>query len=120
MTTSSRVVMLGRILCPTDFSDFSATAVSYAAALAATYGATLRLLHVTTPFPIVVPYASVPGDQGLFAAQTVATVSTPPLGPVCASSAAWGYAEDFPRGGRDARPGRDVDQCEDDFADGLG
>lgn len=69
MTTASPDVTLGRILCPTDFSDFSAAAVSYAAALAATYGAALRLLHVTTPFPIVVPYANVPGNPGLLESQ---------------------------------------------------
>jgi nucleotide-binding universal stress UspA family protein len=70
MTPSPRgVVTLGRVLCPTDFSDFSAAAVSYAAALAATYGGTLRLLHVTTPFPIVAPYTNMTGDPQLFEAQ---------------------------------------------------
>jgi len=69
MTASSRAVSLGRVLCPTDFSEFSAAAVSYAAALAGTYGAALRLLHVITPFPIVAPYANLPGDPRLFELQ---------------------------------------------------
>ena len=69
MTTSPRVVTLGRILCPTDFSDFSVAAVSYGAALAASYGATLRLLHVMTPFPVVAPFPNLPGDPRLFEAQ---------------------------------------------------
>jgi nucleotide-binding universal stress UspA family protein len=63
------VVTLNRVLCPTDFSDFSAAAATYAAALAATYRATLRLLHVTTPFPIVAPFLDVPGDPRLFETQ---------------------------------------------------
>lgn len=69
MAASRPPVTLGRILCPTDFSDFSAAAVSYAAALAASYGASLRLLHVITPFPVVAPYANVPGDPSLFELQ---------------------------------------------------
>ncbi len=47
--TSSPQFTLSRVLCPTDFSDFSTAAASYAAALAAPYGGTLRLLHVAPP-----------------------------------------------------------------------
>ncbi|MGD9905202.1 MAG: universal stress protein [Vicinamibacterales bacterium] len=69
MADPTRAVRLERVLCPTDFSDFSAAAVSTAAAVAASFGARVRLLHVITPFPIVAPYAAVPGDPGVFAAQ---------------------------------------------------
>ena len=70
MAKSPRVVTLGRILCPTDFSDFSAAAVSYGAALAASYGATLRLMHVATPFPVAAPFPNLsPSDPRLFEAQ---------------------------------------------------
>ncbi len=69
--TSSPQFALSRVLCPTDFSDFSAAAVSYAAALAASYGATLRLLHVNTPFPIVAPLGDVPGNTKLYESQRV-------------------------------------------------
>ncbi|HUU33933.1 MAG TPA: universal stress protein, partial [Vicinamibacterales bacterium] len=55
--------------CPTDFSDFSAAAVSYGAALAKAYGGTVRLLHVATPFPVVAPYLDAPGDPRVFEAQ---------------------------------------------------
>jgi nucleotide-binding universal stress UspA family protein len=66
MTTASPVVTIDRILCPTDFSEFSTAAVAYAAALAATYGATLKLLHVATPFPIVAPYSNLPGTAHIY------------------------------------------------------
>jgi len=72
MTGSAPVVALDRILCPTDFSDFSAAALAYATALAVTYGATVRVLHVATPFPIVAPYLDTPGDPRLFEAQRAA------------------------------------------------
>ncbi len=65
MTATAPVVALDRILCPTDFSDFSAAAVSYGTALAKTYGGTVRLLHVATPFPVVAPYLDMPGDPRL-------------------------------------------------------
>jgi nucleotide-binding universal stress UspA family protein len=82
MTTALPDVTLDRILCPTDFSEFSTAAVAYAAALATTYGATLKLLHVATPFPVVAPYSNLPGpvrvydihrDQAVEALQTEAT-----------------------------------------------
>ena len=56
-----------RVLCPTDFSDHSKAAVSYAAALAASYGARLHLLHVLTPFPVVAPVADLPIDSRVWA-----------------------------------------------------
>jgi nucleotide-binding universal stress UspA family protein len=58
-----------RVLCPTDFSEFSSAASTYAAALAASYGSSLRLLHVLTPFPIVAPFGDVPGDVRLYESQ---------------------------------------------------
>jgi nucleotide-binding universal stress UspA family protein len=39
-------LQVDRILCPTDFSDFSAKAFGYAAALASRFGARLQVLHV--------------------------------------------------------------------------
>jgi nucleotide-binding universal stress UspA family protein len=39
-------LQIERILCPTDFSDFSAKAFAYAAALASRFEARLRVLHV--------------------------------------------------------------------------
>lgn len=64
--TSPRSVTLDRVLCPTDFSEFSATALDYAASFAASYGSHLRVLHVVTPFPITAPYLDVPGTAGLY------------------------------------------------------
>ena len=59
MTASPRPAF-ARVLCPTDFSEFSTAALSYAAALAASYGSAIRILHVLTPFPIVAPFGDVP------------------------------------------------------------
>jgi hypothetical protein len=44
-----------KILCPVDFFPASDAAVSYAAGLAANYGAGVHLLHVVTP---LTPFAS--------------------------------------------------------------
>ena len=41
-----------RILCPTDFSDFSRHAFDHAVAIAKWYGSTITLLHVCTLVPI--------------------------------------------------------------------
>ncbi len=38
---------IDRILCPTDFSESSVYALSYALAIAARHGATVELFHVT-------------------------------------------------------------------------
>jgi nucleotide-binding universal stress UspA family protein len=43
-----RLVRIGRILCPLDFSQASESAFRHATALAAWYGATITALHVTT------------------------------------------------------------------------
>lgn len=50
-------VAIKSILCPVDFSDSSDHALTYAIALAQSYEATLKLLHVVQP-----PLMSVPGD----------------------------------------------------------
>ncbi len=50
-------VAIKTILCPVDFSDSSDHALKYAIALAQSYEATLKLLHVVQP-----PLMSVPGD----------------------------------------------------------
>lgn len=66
--TTTRPVTLTRVLCPTDFSEFSSAALDYAAALAASYGSALRLVHVITPFPITGPYLDLPGGGRLYEA----------------------------------------------------
>jgi nucleotide-binding universal stress UspA family protein len=43
----------GRILCPVDFSEFSARAVHHAVLLAKSYGAPLTMLHVVATSPTV-------------------------------------------------------------------
>lgn len=63
MTATASSPAFTRVLCPTDFSDCSAAAVTYAAALAASYGARLRLLYVLSPFPVVAPAADLPIDS---------------------------------------------------------
>jgi nucleotide-binding universal stress UspA family protein len=67
----AKPVAFDRVLCPTDFSDCSSTAVERAAALASAYGGQLRLLHVITPFPITAPYLDVPGESRLWEAAQV-------------------------------------------------
>src|ERR1051325_9627511 len=49
------MINIKTILCPVDFFPASDAAVSYAAGLAANYGAGIHLLHVITPIPVV-PY----------------------------------------------------------------
>jgi nucleotide-binding universal stress UspA family protein len=56
-------VQIKRILCPTDFSDFSSRALEHAAALAAHFDARLDLLHV-------VPNALSPGGGAYFPARS--------------------------------------------------
>ena len=68
MTTTAST-RFARVLCPTDFSEFSAAAVDYAAALAASYGSRLRLVHVLTPFPVVAPVADAPIDSRVWETQ---------------------------------------------------
>jgi nucleotide-binding universal stress UspA family protein len=63
------MLTLTHILCPTDFSDVSATAEGYAVALAAHYEARLTLLHVDPPVPIMAPYGEIPVDARLFEEQ---------------------------------------------------
>jgi nucleotide-binding universal stress UspA family protein len=69
--TSSHRPAFTRVLCPTDFSEFSTAALTYAAALAASYGSAVRVLHVLTPFPIVAPLGDVPGNVQLYESQRV-------------------------------------------------
>ena len=53
-------IRIRRILCPVDFSDNSDHAMSYAVALARTFGAELRLVHVIAPI-----VAALPGETAL-------------------------------------------------------
>jgi nucleotide-binding universal stress UspA family protein len=63
------MLTLTRILCPTDFSDVSLRAEAYATALAGHYDASLHLLHVDPPMPIMAPYGEIPVDIRLFEVQ---------------------------------------------------
>lgn len=69
------MLTLRRILCPTDFSDVSVRAESYAVALARHYDATLHLLHVDPPMPLMAPYGEVPVDIRLFEEQRAQAVA---------------------------------------------
>lgn len=63
------MLTLTRVLCPTDFSEVSTKAEAYATALADHYGASLHLLHVDPPMPIMAPYGEIPVDVRLFEEQ---------------------------------------------------
>lgn len=65
------MLTLARILCPSDFSDVSARAETYATAMARHYDATLHLLHVDPPMPVTAPYGEIPVDIRLFEEQRV-------------------------------------------------
>lgn len=60
------MLTLRSVLCPTDFSDVSAKAETYATALARHFGASLHLLHVDPPMPVLAPYGEIPVDPRLF------------------------------------------------------
>lgn len=47
------MISMRRILCPTDFSEFSVAALDYAVGLARSYGSRLSVLHVTPLMPTV-------------------------------------------------------------------
>jgi nucleotide-binding universal stress UspA family protein len=63
------MLTLSRVLCPTDFSEVSAKAEAYATALAEHYEASLHLLHVDPPMPVMAPYGEIPVDVRLFEEQ---------------------------------------------------
>jgi nucleotide-binding universal stress UspA family protein len=46
-------IQIKRILCPTDFSESAAHALTYATSFAQQYGATIYLLHVIEPITVV-------------------------------------------------------------------
>jgi nucleotide-binding universal stress UspA family protein len=52
-----------RILCPVDFSDYSAKAYEYAQSLARHYGAELTLQHVIQPLAAAYPYYAFPDAE---------------------------------------------------------
>jgi nucleotide-binding universal stress UspA family protein len=54
------MLKIERILCPVDFSEFSAKAYDYAYSLARRYGAKLFLEHVVQPLTSVFPYYAFP------------------------------------------------------------
>lgn len=51
MTAGDFMIDANRILCPVDFSEHSARALTYAAKLTAWYGAKLLVVHVMPPLP---------------------------------------------------------------------
>jgi len=63
------MLTLSRVLCPTDFSEVSTKAEAYATALAEHYEASLHLLHVDPPMPVMAPYGEIPVDVRLFEEQ---------------------------------------------------
>jgi nucleotide-binding universal stress UspA family protein len=54
------MLQIERILCPMDFSEFSARAYDYAQSLAKHYGARLYVEHVVQPLTITYPYYPFP------------------------------------------------------------
>lgn len=54
------MIAIRRVLAPTDFSDSSAPAVTYAAEVAEKFGAELVLLHVVQDLALVVPDVMMP------------------------------------------------------------
>lgn len=54
------MLKIERILCPTDFSEFSDKAYDYAESLAQHYGSKLYLEHVVQPLPSAYPYYAFP------------------------------------------------------------
>jgi nucleotide-binding universal stress UspA family protein len=54
------MLKIERILCPTDFSDFSAKAFDYAVSLARHYGSRVFLQHVIQPVTYAYPYYAFP------------------------------------------------------------
>ncbi len=59
---SRKMIKLDRILIPTDFSDCSERARTYACELAKRFTAELHLLHVVVPLPIPVHMSTVPEE----------------------------------------------------------
>lgn len=53
------MIRLNRVLVPTDFSEFSRLAVTYACAMAERFGAQLHVLHVVPDPTMLVPEAAV-------------------------------------------------------------
>ncbi len=64
------MVHISRILCPTDFSEFSRDALDHAVAFAKWYGADLTVMHVFDIPPVPVPVAGMPVE---------ATINPPPV-----------------------------------------
>lgn len=60
------MLRIERILCPTDFSDFSEKAYDYALSLAWHYGAELILQHVVTPLTLGYPEYTIPDSASQF------------------------------------------------------
>ena len=60
------MLTIERILCPTDFSDFSERALDYGLSLARHYNAELHLLHVVRPVIVGYPEYAVPDSVSEF------------------------------------------------------
>jgi len=59
------MISLKRILVPTDFSDYSKQAITYACELAKRFSAELQLLHVVPPPLVAAPYIGAVADEVL-------------------------------------------------------
>jgi nucleotide-binding universal stress UspA family protein len=59
------MITLKRILVPTDFSDYSKQAMTYACELAKRFSAELHLVFVVPPPVIAAPYAGAVSDEAL-------------------------------------------------------
>ena len=60
------MLKIQRILCPTDFSEFSEKAYDYALSLARHYGAEVLLQHVVRPLTLGYPEYAIPDSVGEF------------------------------------------------------
>ncbi len=69
------MLTLRSVLCPTDFSAVSVKAEVYATAIARHFAASLHLLHVDPPMPILAPYGEIPVDPRIFEDQREAALA---------------------------------------------
>ena len=57
------MISIKRILVPTDFSEYSMQAITYASELARRFAAELHLLHVAVPLAMPMPYMGTVSDE---------------------------------------------------------
>jgi len=64
------MISLKRILVPTDFSDCSKQAITYACELAKRFSGELQLLHVAVPHAMPMPYVGAVSEQAFHPEET--------------------------------------------------